>query len=178
MLLEGNYLLAEKLDAMRVEAEKAHKPLIAYIAEQGIVKEEDLTRLSAVAMGVPYVNLMNMTVPDEVTKMLPRSTAETYMAVPFGMQQGKLAVAMLDPTNIQAVDFLSRKVGSTVTVYLASRASIDRVLGQFHSDVAADVASAIDVARVDDHPRLQSKMRNRCKIWFRMRLLPGHSMPF
>ncbi len=157
LLLEGNYLLAEKLDAMRVEAEKAHKPLIAYIAEQGIVKEEDLTRLSAVAMGVPYVNLMNMTVPDEVTKMLPRSTAETYMAVPFGMQQGKLAVAMLDPTNIQAVDFLSRKVGSTVTVYLASRASIDRVLGQFHSDVAADVASAIDVARVDDHPQVTVK---------------------
>lgn len=157
LLLEGSYVPADKLEAMRTEAERAHKPLIAYIAEQNVVKEEDLTRLSAVAMGVPYVNLTTMTVPQDVTKMLPRSTAETYMAVPFGMQQSKLAVAMLDPTNIQAVDFLSRKVGSTVTVYLASRASIDHVLEQFHSDVAADVASAIDVAKVDDHPQVPVK---------------------
>jgi type IV pilus assembly protein PilB len=88
---------------------------------------------------------------------LPKETAETYMAVPFGMQSGRLAVGMLDPTNIQAVDFLSRKVGHTITVYLASRASIDHVLAQFHNDVAADVADAIDVAKVDDHPKVESK---------------------
>jgi type IV pilus assembly protein PilB len=79
------------------------------------------------------------------------------MAVPFGMQSGRLAVGMLDPTNIQAVDFLSRKMGRTIAVYLASRGSIENVLGQFHTDVAADVASAIDIAKVDDHPKVEAK---------------------
>lgn len=157
LLLEGRLMEADELEAAKTEALKASKPLIAYIAERNLVGEEDLTRISAQAMGVPYVNLTNLTAPEDVTKLLPRDTAQTYMAVPFGMMQGRLAVGMLDPTNIQAVDFLSRKVGHTITVYLASRASIDHVLSQFHNDVAADVTAAMDVARVDDHPKVEAK---------------------
>lgn len=157
LLLEGKLLKPEDLSAAKVDALKSSKPLIAYIAEKNLVGEEDLTRISAQASGVPYANLTSISVPDDITKLLPKETAENYMAVPFGMQQGRLAVGMLDPTNIQAVDFLSRKAGSNITVYLVSRASIDHVLGQFHSDVAADVASAIDIARVDDHPKVEAK---------------------
>jgi type IV pilus assembly protein PilB len=157
LLLEGKLLSKGDLETAKVEALKASKPLIAYIAEKNLVGEEDLTRISASAMGVPYANLNNITVTEDIIKLLPKETAETYMAVPFGMQQGRLAVGMLDPTNIQAVDFLGRKVGRTVTVYLASRASIDHVLAQFRSDVAADVASAMDIASVDDHPKVEAK---------------------
>jgi type IV pilus assembly protein PilB len=157
LLLEGKLLSKDDLETAKVDALKASKPLIAYIAEKNLVGEEDLTRISASAMGVPYVNLNNIMVPEDIIKLLPKETAETYMAVPFGMQSGRLAVGMLDPTNIQAVDFLSRKVGHTVTVFLASRASIDHVLSQFHQDVAADVADAIDVAKVDDHPKVEAK---------------------
>jgi type IV pilus assembly protein PilB len=157
LLLENKLLKPEDLETAKVDALKASKPLIAYIAEKNLVGEEDLTRVSAQAMGVPYVNLNTLNVPEDVLKLLSRETAETYMAVPFGMQQGRLAVGMLDPTNIQAVDFLSRKVGHTITVYLASRASIDHVLGMFHADIAADVAGAMDIAKVDDHPKVETK---------------------
>lgn len=157
LLLDGKLMKPEDLETAKVDAVKASKPLIAYIAEKNLVGEEDLTRISAQAMGVPYANLSSVMVPQEITKLLNKETAENYLAVPFGMQQGRLAVGMLDPTNIQAVDFLSRKVGQPITVYLASRASIDHVLSQFPNNVAADVASAMDVAKVDDHPKVESK---------------------
>ncbi len=158
LLLSTKLVTEDQLEDAKVSALKESKPLISFIAERGLVGEEDLTRISAQAMGVPYANLTQLQVPEDIARMLPRETAETYMAVPFGMQQGRLAVGMLDPTNIQAVDFLSRKTGHTLTVYLVSRASIDRVLGQFRSDVAADLADAMDVAdRVDDHPKVESK---------------------
>src|ERR1700683_2384766 len=157
LLLENKLMTQADLDAARMEALKQSKPLIAYIAEKNLISEEDLTMVSAKAMGVPYVNLTNVAVGSDVTSLLSKDTAETYMAAPFGLQQGRLAVGMLDPTNIQAVDFLSRKMGHTITVYLASRASIDHILEQFRSDVAADVASAIDIARVDDHPKVETK---------------------
>lgn len=157
LLLEGKLLSAADLETAKVEALKAGKPLIAYIAEKNLVGEEDLTRVSAEATGVPYVNLTNIQVGEDITKLLSKDTAETYMAVPFGLQQGRLAVGMLDPTNIQAVDFLSRKVGHTITTYLASRASIDNVLAQFHSNVAADVAASLDVAQVDEHAKVEKK---------------------
>ncbi|HEX3082146.1 MAG TPA: GspE/PulE family protein [Candidatus Saccharimonadia bacterium] len=157
LLLEGKLMSQADLETAKVDALKASKPLIAYIAEKNLVGEEDLTRVSAGAMGVPYVNLNAIVVPEDITKLVAKETAETYLAVPFGMQQGRLAVGMLDPTNIQAVDFLSRKMGRPITTYLASRGSIDHVLAQFHNDVAADVASAMDVADVEDHPKVETK---------------------
>src|SRR6266576_717493 len=92
LLLEGKLLRAEDLETAKVDALKASKPLIAYIAEKNLVGEEDLTRVSAQAMGVPYANLTNIMVGEDITRLLSKDTAETYMAVPFGMQQGRLAV--------------------------------------------------------------------------------------
>ncbi len=158
LLLSLKLLTKDQLEDAKVAALKESKPLISYIAEKSLVEEEDLTRISAEAMGVPYANLTQLQVPEEIGRLLPRETGETYMAVPFGMQQGRLAVGMLDPTNIQAVDFLSRKTGHTLTVYLVSRASVDHVLGQFRSDVAADLAQSMDsTEKVDDHPQVEAK---------------------
>lgn len=157
LLLDSKLLSKDDLEAAKNESLKVSKPLIAYIAERNLVGEEDLTRISAQAMGVPYANLTSITVAPDVTSLMARDVAQNYMAVPFGMQQGRLAVGMLDPTNIQAVDFLSRKVGHTITTYLVSRPSVEHVLSQFQTNVAADVASAIDVEKVDDHPQATSK---------------------
>jgi hypothetical protein len=55
LLLENKLLKPEDLETAKVDALKASKPLIAYIAEKNLVGEEDLTRVSAQAMGVPYV---------------------------------------------------------------------------------------------------------------------------
>jgi type IV pilus assembly protein PilB len=156
LLISGKILTNDQLALAKTEALKVAKPLIAYIADSGLVSEEELTRVSAQAMGVPYVNLTQLNVEPEVLSQLARDTAEAYMAVPFGMQQGRLAIGMLDPTNIQAVDFISRKLGRTVTVYQATRASVEHVLSQFHNDVAADLAD-MDVAKVDDHPKVSGK---------------------
>ncbi len=150
LLIEGKLISNKGLEQAKVEAAKESKPLITYIADKGLVEEEALTRISATVMGVPYANLNQLTVPDDIARILPRDTGETYMAVPFGIQQGRLAVGMLDPANIQAVDFLSRKTGHTLTVYLVSRPSIDHVLSQFRSDVAADLETSIDAGRSEE----------------------------
>ncbi len=119
LLLERELLTVEALDTAKLEAGQKGVPLLAYISERNLVSEEDLTKVSALASNVPYVSLLNLTVSPDVLKVMSRDTAQTYKAVPFGRMQGRLAVAMLDPTNIQAVDYLSRKVGETLTVYLA-----------------------------------------------------------
>src|SRR3954469_8228236 len=157
LLVAGNLLSQQQLADAEIAAAKESKPLIAYIAANNLVSEEDLTRVSAQAMGVPYANLAEVTIPSEVSQMISKETAETYMAVPFGMMNGQLAVGMLDPTNIQAVDFLGRKLGQTISVFLVSRASIDHTLAQLHNNVAADVAADLAVESVDDHPKVAGK---------------------
>ena len=74
LLVEGGLLTKEQLSTAEVEAAKQAKPLIAYIAANNLVTEEDLTRISAQAMGVPYANLAAVTLPTEVVVKIAKAT--------------------------------------------------------------------------------------------------------
>jgi len=143
LLISSGLLTREKLDAAKVEAAKASVTLLAYISERRLVSEEDMTKIYAQTMGVPYVNLNKVTITDDVSKLMPRDIAENYMAAPFGMQGGKMAVGMLDPTNLQAVDFLTRKLGKQISAYMASQSSIEHVIGQIRADIAAEITETV-----------------------------------
>lgn len=65
------------------------------------------------------------------------------MAVPLGQTEGRLAVAMLDANNVQAVDYLSSKIGKPITVYLASETGIRNVLSQYKSGIVDDVSESL-----------------------------------
>lgn len=143
LLLAAKTLTAEQLQKAKAEAAKAGTPFLAYLSAQGLVSEEGLTKASAGAMGVPYANLTDLTVPVDIGGLMPRDVAENYMAVPFGMQGNKLAVGMIDPGNIQAVDYISRKIGRPLQVYMVSQMSVEHVLGQITGNVAAEVSASV-----------------------------------
>jgi type IV pilus assembly protein PilB len=143
ILLKNGLIDKAKLEQAKTESGQKERPLLTYLVEQKLLSDEDLTKVSAEASGIQYVNLLNTTVADAILKVLPHDVAETYMAVPFGDIQGRLAIAMLDPTNIQAVDYLTRKIGRQLMVFLASRASIEYVLGSYHVELSSDVTEAI-----------------------------------
>jgi type IV pilus assembly protein PilB len=63
--------------------------------------------------------------------LLPQDVAEHYMAVPLGEMSNKLVIAMLDADNVQAVDFLSNKIGRPLKVYAASEEGIRNVFKQY-----------------------------------------------
>ncbi len=146
LLLSNNIISKPDLEKARLDAIASNKPLLTYLAEKQLVADEELTKVSAQASTVPYVNLTGVSVVKDILDALPKTSAETYMAVPFGQLQGRLAVAMLDPTNVQAIDFLARKSGRQIASFMASRASIEHVLSQYRSDVGADVSAAIQNA--------------------------------
>lgn len=134
-LLAGGMLKGAELDDLKSKASQAKVPFFSYLIQQGIITNEELTKATAIASGLPYVNLLKANVSEDVLAMLPKSIAERYMAVPLGEMQHRLVVAMLDAANIQAVDFLSNKVGRPLQVYSASEEGIRRVLARYDQKI-------------------------------------------
>lgn len=154
-LLSDGLLGGGKIDELKAEAQKAKQPFFSYLIQNDIISNEQLTRATALASGLPYVNLMKAYIQDDVLAMLPKAIAERYMAVPLGKMQNKLVVAMLDADNIQAVDFLANKIGSQLKVYSASEEGIRKVLAQYDKNIDKKVVqqfadSANEVAAVGD----------------------------
>jgi type IV pilus assembly protein PilB len=87
--------------------------------------------------------LSDAKVNPKTLSLLPQEVAERYMAVPLGEMQNRLVVAMLDADNVQAVDFLSNKIGRPLKVYLASETGIRHVLKQYQTDLDEEVTGAL-----------------------------------
>jgi len=132
-LVKEGALTAEQLKDYKAAAEAKHMPFFGFLVSEGHVSDEDLTKATATATKVPYVNLTTAKINSDVLKLLPQDIAERYMAVPLGEMQHRLVVAMLDADNVQAVDFLSNKVGRPLKVYAASESGIRQVLKQYET---------------------------------------------
>ena len=119
-LIADGLLTPEKLKKLREDSKTRGEPIFTFLVSSGVVTNETLTKTIAHVTKVPYVNLSNSRIDPEILALLPSEVAERYMAVPLGEMQNRLVVAMLDADNVQAVDFLSNKIGRPLKVYAAS----------------------------------------------------------
>ena len=142
-LVSEGALTKEQLAELKAKAQKQNAPFLSLLVSDAHVSEEVLTKAIAQASKVPYVNLMSAKIDAEVLELLPQEIAERYMAVPLGEMQNRLVVAMLDADNVQAVDFLSNKIGRPLKVYAASEAGIRQVLHQYQGSISDKVVGEI-----------------------------------
>jgi type IV pilus assembly protein PilB len=132
-----------KLDEYRKRAQAENHTLLELLIDEKVISDEVLTKHIASISGVPYVNLASAQIDVKVLDLLPVEIAERYMAVPLGEMNKRLAVAMLDANNVQAVDFLSNKIQRPLKVYMASEDGIRNVLSQYHTDLEGGVSDAV-----------------------------------
>lgn len=143
-LIKDGVITPDKLKKLRTESQQNGTPLFTHMVNEGIFTSETLTKTIAHVANVPYVNLSAAHIDPKILSLLPVEVAERYMAVPLGEMQNRLVVAMLDADNVQAVDFLSNKIGRPLKVYSASEEGIRQVLHQYVTDLDKDVAGVLD----------------------------------
>lgn len=148
-LVADGVLTPEQLADAKKKSEAEKTPILVYLVHGKMISNELLTKTIAHVTKVPYVNLVNAKVDPEVLKLLSQDIAERYMAVPLGETQHRLAVAMLDADNVQAVDFLSNKIGRPLKVYAASEEGIRQVLKQYSLTLDEGVADAIEQSGIN-----------------------------
>jgi type IV pilus assembly protein PilB len=142
-LVASGMLKAERLEEARQAAAKVSEPLFSYMVKNNYITDEQLTKANATVTKVPYVNLTAARVDPKVLALLPQDVAKRYMAVPLGEMQHRLVVAMLDADNVQAVDFLSNRIGRPLKVYAASEAGIRQVLKQYEARLDTKMGLAL-----------------------------------
>jgi len=142
-LVEDKVLTREDLTALKAQSKEKGTPLFGLLVSSGKVTNEQLTKTMAFVTKVPYVNLLEAKIDGKVLALLPEDVAERYMAVPLGEMQHRLVVAMLDADNVQAVDYLSNRIGRPLKVYAASEEGVRQVLRQYQTKLDAEVVSQI-----------------------------------
>ena len=145
LLIEEGLVQESKIELAIKEAGSNNQSLMSYMIEHKILDNEILVHATSHVSGIPYVNLENTTIPQETLDLITVDIAERNMAVPIAEVQGRIAVAMLDETDIQAVDYLSSLIQRPLKVFMASQDSIKHVLEQYKTDLSGVDALAENV---------------------------------
>ncbi len=158
-LLVGEGLVEQVvLDEASQRAAATDKPLFSLLVEEHTLDPEMLTHAVAQVSGVPYVNLNNSFIDQDVLSLLPSDIAERFMAVPLAEVQNRLAVAMIDANNVQAVDYLANRIQRPIKVFMASDDSVRHVLSQYKTDL-----TSVSVAAEASQQESQAEVSNDIK---------------
>ena len=159
-LVKDGLIDESKLNTYKSKATSTKTPLFSLLVQEKLITTEQLTKSTAHATKLPYVNLSAARINPAILGLLPQEIAERYMAVPLGEMNRRLVVAMLDADNIQAVDFLSNKIGRPLKVYAASEEGIQQVLKQYSLSLDDGFADAIENS---DLSKQQEEVKNGSK---------------
>ncbi len=152
LLVEEGLVVEADLAQAEQDAQASNTPLLAVLTERKLVDEELVTHAIAYVSGVPYVNLLKSTVNQDILGLLPQDIAERFMAVPVAEVNNRLAVAMIDANNVQAVDYLANMIERPLKVFMASEAGVRHVLDQYKTDLSG--VSAVAQASQEEDDRL------------------------
>lgn len=136
LLVEEGLVASDVIESAQAESAQGGQSLVAILSSKAIVDEELLTHAIAHVSGVPYVNIANSIIDQSVLSLLPEDIAERFMAVPLAEVQNRLAVAMIDANNVQAVDYLSNRIQRPLKVFMASETGVRHVLSQYKTDLS------------------------------------------
>jgi len=134
----------EKLESAFAEAEKGKKALGDILLFKKLIDEERLRKLYAYILGIPFVDLQKETITPDILQMIPEPIAKKYKIVAFEKNGAELKIAMINPEDIQTVDFIRKKTGLRIVTCITSQESIEAILKQYGKSLKAEFGDMIE----------------------------------
>jgi len=154
VLIDDGLLLPNQLEEAVGIQQKEGGRLLKILTDRQFVTDQDMTVSMGRCLNTPLINLSKLRVPEEVMSLVPRDMAKANKLIPIARLNGKLFVAMADPTNVLAVDDVKRRVQLEIVPMIATEKAVSDALAGVHGasnmsqvlkQVAEDVANAGDV---------------------------------
>ena len=143
ILLDAKKIKQEDLKKLLEQVAQEKRPLQDMALKNNIVSESELTQLYAKEFDVPYVEIDPKELDKEILKKIPEKIARQYSVVLFGKEGDVFQLAMEDPDDIQAVDFLKKQLGGQLRVSIASRQNILAAIDQYRENITSEISDVI-----------------------------------
>jgi type IV pilus assembly protein PilB len=136
----------EQVTALKQEAARLKRPLQDLILEKQVTNEKTLVQAFADYAEIPYIELDPSTIPSDVLNLIPERVARQYNAVLFKVDpDGVHHLAMEDPDDVQAINFIQKEIGTNSKIYIATKDNILSALESYRGDVNKELSEVIDV---------------------------------
>jgi type IV pilus assembly protein PilB len=144
ILAEG-LITPDQFATILAEQKKTNEKLATVVVRLGLMTEEQMMHAQSLHYRIPSVKFPE-SIPSEILRLVPAVIARKYEVLPIGRSAGALTLAMVDPTNLSAVDDVAFRTGMRVfpVICLPSliRAAIDASYDQVRTGLATALSDA------------------------------------
>src|SRR6202030_2748832 len=165
-LIEEGLLLPNQLqEAVTIQKAEGGR-LLKILTDRQFVTEQDMAFSMGRCLNTPPINLARLRVPEEVMSMVPRDMAKANKLVPIARLDGKLFVAMADPTNVLAVDDLKRRIQLEIVPMIATERAVAEALSGAHGggDMSEVLKQVSEAAQTADSVEVQTAKREEIDL--------------
>ena len=166
-ILDSDLATRAEVLAAEKEGEKEGGSIGDVLVRQGKFSSDDLRRVQAYILGIPFVDLKGQKIDFNVLSLIPEPIARKHNVVAFRKPDSGLEVAMLDVDDLEAIDFVRKKVGVRILTRLTDQDSIKGALLQYQKSLKAEFGDIIQqeaqsikmLAEDDDNPASEKDLK-------------------
>lgn len=146
VLVAENVLTPQQASEIKNKSSQDGVSPEALIIKLNLVPQERLSEAKAKFLGIPYISLSSTSFSPQAISFLPRAVVERFQLVPFFYDEksGTLHIAMANPVDIEAIDFVEKKTGLNVKAFAASPTDVESAINQqYRQELVGEVGAAI-----------------------------------
>ncbi len=143
ILIDSKKLKKTELEKLEESAHRTKKALQETALKQGVITDEELVKWYAELTETPFIKVDPKSIDPTLLNLIPERIARRYSAVVFGEKDGVKLLAMEDPEDVQAVDFIEKQLGSKPTLYIATKQNISSALELYGGGVDNELTRVI-----------------------------------
>jgi len=144
ILKEDGVLSQDQLAAIKMELINSGESVETIIKNHNFASEEQIAQAHAKQLGVPFMTIDSKAIAPDALNTVPEQVARRYKLIPFEKNADFLSVAMVDPLDLQVLQFVESKAGMRVKRFLATEAEILKAIGeQYSQNLSTEVVSAL-----------------------------------
>ena len=125
--------------AAEAKAEKLHTTWLEVLTQDGQIDEGAFFECASKLFNVPFVSLKGREIKKEILNLIPGPVAGTHQVVAFEKNGGDIKLAMVDPSDIQTIEFLRRRTGLEPKIYVTTPSDLREVLRGYHTQLEEDL---------------------------------------
>ena len=142
-LLDSELVSAADIEKAEKEARSSGKKIDDVLLAAKKVSDADIARVKAYILGIPFVNLEGEKIDPKILAIIPEPIAKKNNIVAFKKNGNLLEVAMLDPEDLETIEFIKKKSDLKILPRLTNAASIKKVLSQYQKSLEAEFGDII-----------------------------------
>ena len=153
LLKKKRIISATELTTLEAEWKTLKTPMTweDFLVDKKALTEEQLLKVKSEEFGVDVIDLHDQQITEALLNYVPEPIARRHQVISFAKDKDGISLAMVDPTDLQTKEFIKKKTGLEIKVFLIGKSSLDFGLSKYHTNLEGEIKNMVAKGEKDDN---------------------------